>query len=174
MCDERAVRGRAAAHVVAHVEEAHGSLVAQRGIDRVGDGNELADEFVAVRDQVSGEVVRDVLGQAGIAVGHGDNGRTHFRHVRIGKPEDDAVGKDALLPQPRIRLFVEGQAGRRGRVLALDADGHGREGCRLHGTQFTRKGPGHERRGLQTPLLLVQVRVGAVGDGGVASRDHAA
>ena len=77
------------------------------------------------------------------------------------------------LPQPRIRFFVEGQAGRRGRVLALDADGHRREGRRLDGPYLSAQGPGHQRRGLETPLLLVQVRIGAIGDGGVAGRYHA-
>ena len=59
-----------------------------------------------VFDQAGGQLLRQLPGQVGVAVGRGDGGGAHLLDVGVGKAENDAVGKHAGARQLAVGELV--------------------------------------------------------------------
>lgn len=169
--DGAAARG-AAADVVAHVEEQDAAGGVLSGGDGVLRGGEKGREAVTPGPHFPGEGGGEGAGEGGVVIGDDKSGGAHFRDIGVGEAEEDAVGEDGGVRGDGTgpgKVVLEG--GQRS-VLALDVDGEGREGGSLRGAHLTAEGAGHEARGADPGLALIEMGVGAIGEEGVRGADH--
>ena len=167
------VSGAAGADVVADVHQRDGAVGGTGGLgDGFGRGGEGASELVAPLPGAGGEVAGGAAGEGGVVVGDGEEGSAHFGDVGVVEAEGDAGGEDAGPGEDVGEIVVEGAGGQDGGLLAGDVDEQGRGFEGLDGADFATEGAKEEMGGFLPAGALVEVRVGAIGDGGVGEGDH--
>ena len=107
-------------------------------------------------------------GQCRLVVGHDEDARTHLGHVGIGKAEQDAVRQHALVGHLLVGQPIERVARLFGRVLFLDVDRQRRKGGRHRGAMQAAERADHQAGRVDAAGPLIEMRIGAIGDQGVA------